>query len=131
MYQIDHTLIDVIVIDSEHRKPIGRPWLTVVMDVRTRMVVGFWVGLEPPDPADGRSSVLGEDWLAARYRHARIAQWAQVFRHAARDLLFILTTDLRRETVLALGERSVAWPADLRRRWTYAAAIGAVGGYVF
>ncbi|WP_374471180.1 hypothetical protein [Phenylobacterium sp.] len=48
IYQIDHTLTDVIVVDSEHRRPIGRAWLTVVIDVCTRMVVAFWVGLDPP-----------------------------------------------------------------------------------
>jgi putative transposase len=48
MYQIDHTLTDVIVVDSEHLKPIGRAWLRVAIDVCTRMVVAFWVGLDPP-----------------------------------------------------------------------------------
>jgi len=47
-YQIDHTLADVILVDSVYRKPIGRPWLTLVMDVCTRMVAGFYVSLEPP-----------------------------------------------------------------------------------
>lgn len=48
VYQIDHTLADVIVVDSVHRKPIGRPWLTLVIDVATRMVAGYYVSLEPP-----------------------------------------------------------------------------------
>jgi putative transposase len=47
VWQIDHTLADVIVVDRE-RRPIGRPWLTVVIDVCTRMIAGFYVGLEPP-----------------------------------------------------------------------------------
>lgn len=47
VWQIDHTLADVIIIDREGR-PIGRPWLTVVIDVCTRMMAGFYVGLEPP-----------------------------------------------------------------------------------
>ncbi|CAN5499358.1 hypothetical protein BH10PSE4_BH10PSE4_30150 [soil metagenome] len=48
IWQIDHTLADVIVVDAVHRKPIGRPWLTLVMDVATRMVAGFYVSLQPP-----------------------------------------------------------------------------------
>lgn len=48
VWQIDHTLVDVIVLDSREMKPIGRPWLTVVIDVATRLVVGFYIGLEPP-----------------------------------------------------------------------------------
>jgi putative transposase len=47
VWQIDHTLADVIIIDREGRA-IGRPWLTVVIDVCTRMIAGFYVGLEPP-----------------------------------------------------------------------------------
>lgn len=47
-WQIDHTKADVIIVDKESRKPVGRPWLTVIIDVATRMVVGFYVSLEPP-----------------------------------------------------------------------------------
>jgi hypothetical protein len=36
LVQIDHTLVDVIVVDEIERKPIGRPWLTLVVDVATR-----------------------------------------------------------------------------------------------
>jgi len=28
LVQIDHTPVDVIVVDRENRQPIGRPWLT-------------------------------------------------------------------------------------------------------
>ena len=46
--QIDHTPMDLIVVDEIARRPIGRPWLTLAMDVDTRMVAGFLVSLEPP-----------------------------------------------------------------------------------
>jgi putative transposase len=46
--QIDHTLVDVIVVDRENRQPIGRPWLTIAVDVKTRMIAGFHVSLWPP-----------------------------------------------------------------------------------
>jgi putative transposase len=45
--QIDHTPVDVIVVDQRKRLPIGRPWLTLAIDVRTRMVAGFHVSLWP------------------------------------------------------------------------------------
>ena len=45
LLQIDHTPVDVIVVDQQRRLPIGRPWLTLVIDVRTRMVAGFHVSL--------------------------------------------------------------------------------------
>jgi putative transposase len=46
--QIDHTLVDVIVVDRESRQPLQRPWLTLAIDVASRMVAGFYLTLEPP-----------------------------------------------------------------------------------
>lgn len=46
--QIDHTKIDVIVVDEETREPRGRPWLTLAMDVFTRMVTGFYLTMDAP-----------------------------------------------------------------------------------
>jgi putative transposase len=46
--QIDHTPADVIIVDDEFRRPIGRPWITVAIDVDTRMIVGISVSLDPP-----------------------------------------------------------------------------------
>ena len=48
LVQIDHTLVDVIVVDSASRAPIQRPWLTLAIDVCSRCVVGFHLSLEPP-----------------------------------------------------------------------------------
>ena len=44
--QIDHTLVDLIVVDAKDRKPLQRPWLTLATDVASRMV-----SLEPPSVA--------------------------------------------------------------------------------
>ena len=46
--QIDHTVIDLIVVDERDRQPIGRPYLTIVIDVFTRCVLGMVVTLEAP-----------------------------------------------------------------------------------
>jgi len=46
--QIDHTLVDVIVVDRSHRKPLQRPWLTLAIDIASRTVAGFYLTLEPP-----------------------------------------------------------------------------------
>jgi hypothetical protein len=48
LIQIDHTLADVMIVDSNHRRSIGRPWLSLAIDVATRAVLGFHVGLEAP-----------------------------------------------------------------------------------
>ena len=44
---MDHTKIDLWVLDSETGLPLGRPWLTVAIDVATRMVLGYLITFEP------------------------------------------------------------------------------------
>jgi putative transposase len=69
--QIDHTPVDVIVVDQEQRLSIGRPWLTLAIDVATRLVAGFHVSLYAPS-ALAVSLVLSHavlpkaQWLADR-----------------------------------------------------------------
>ncbi|WEX91792.1 DDE-type integrase/transposase/recombinase (plasmid) [Sinorhizobium garamanticum] len=46
--QVDHTKADIFVVDEETRQPIGRPWLTLAMDVCSRMVTGFYLTMNAP-----------------------------------------------------------------------------------
>ena len=46
--QIDHTVVDLIVVDDRHRLPIGRPYVTVGIDVFSRCIVGLVITLEAP-----------------------------------------------------------------------------------
>lgn len=46
--QIDHTLADIVIVDEVERKPIGRPWLTLAIDIKTRMVAGLYISLDSP-----------------------------------------------------------------------------------
>lgn len=46
--QIDHTRVDIILVDGFDRKPYKRPWLTVALDVYSRMVVGIYLSFESP-----------------------------------------------------------------------------------
>jgi putative transposase len=39
--QMDHTPVDVIVVDERHRLPLGRPYMTVAIDVASRCIVGL------------------------------------------------------------------------------------------
>lgn len=39
--QVDHTVVDVIVVDEVHRLPIGRPYVTFAIDVLSRCVSGW------------------------------------------------------------------------------------------
>jgi putative transposase len=40
--------MDIIVVDEVERKPLGRPWLTVVIDVATRMIAGYYLSFDHP-----------------------------------------------------------------------------------
>ncbi|TNE65433.1 MAG: hypothetical protein EP335_05815 [Alphaproteobacteria bacterium] len=46
--EIDHTVLDLILVDEETGLPLGRPTLTVAIDCYSRMIVGFYLGFEPP-----------------------------------------------------------------------------------
>jgi putative transposase len=46
--QIDHTLVDIIIVDPIDRLPIGRPYLTLAIDVYSRCIAGFVLSLEAP-----------------------------------------------------------------------------------
>lgn len=46
--QIDHTPVDLIVVDPFSRQPIGRSYLTLGIDVYSRCITGFCLTLEPP-----------------------------------------------------------------------------------
>jgi putative transposase len=81
--QIDHTPMDVIVVDEEHRQPIQRPSLTVVIDVYSRMVLGFAVYLEKPSAftaglAIAHAVLPKEDWLAGVGVQAEWPCWGKM-----------------------------------------------------
>lgn len=46
--EIDHTKIDLIVVDENDNLPLGRPTLTYCLDTPTRYPLGYYLGFEPP-----------------------------------------------------------------------------------
>jgi putative transposase len=71
LVQIDHTLLNVILVDEEDRQSVGRPWLTLACDVYSRMIVGFYVSLDPPGAASvglclSHAILPKETWLSKR-----------------------------------------------------------------
>jgi putative transposase len=46
--QIDHTKLDAFVVCTETNKTLGRPVLTICLDVFRKAVCGFQIGLEAP-----------------------------------------------------------------------------------
>lgn len=47
--QIDHAVVDLMVVSPLTRQVIGRPWITLAIDVFTRCVVGYYMSFDPPD----------------------------------------------------------------------------------
>ncbi|MEF3082092.1 hypothetical protein V3391_07670 [Luteimonas sp. SMYT11W] len=46
--EIDHCLLNVFVVDEVRRLPLGRPWLTLILDSCTRMVLGYALSFDQP-----------------------------------------------------------------------------------
>jgi putative transposase len=45
----DHSRVDVLLVDSEGEL-VGRPWLTIAIDIASGCVMGFHLGEEAPNP---------------------------------------------------------------------------------
>lgn len=76
--QIDHTRADVLAIDEETGEVVGRPWLTIAIDVCTRMYCGFRLSFDAPSVASVAAclthAVMDKgSWLEAR--DLRRARW--------------------------------------------------------
>jgi len=46
--QFDHTPLDIMIVDSEKGISVGRPYLTIGIDVYSRVVYGYFLSLQPP-----------------------------------------------------------------------------------
>ncbi|WP_324743258.1 transposase [Pseudomonas veronii] len=81
--QIDHSPIDLIIVDDVHRKPIGRPWLTVAICVYSRMVTGYYLSLRPPSALSVAMCVVHsilpkERWLALHGVNGEWPVWGKM-----------------------------------------------------
>lgn len=69
--EIDHTPLDLFVVDDKTWLPLGRPWLTLVIDHYSRMVLGFYLSFSPPSVESVfgclRHAVLPKGNLQERY----------------------------------------------------------------
>lgn len=75
--QIDHTPADIILVDDAHRMPIGRPWITLAMDVFSRVVTGYYLSFDAPSETSvgmcvAHSMLPKDDWLLL---HGVDAEW--------------------------------------------------------
>ena len=47
-WEVDHTLLDIFVIDPMSGKAAARPWMTTILDRYSRCIVGFSLSFAPP-----------------------------------------------------------------------------------
>ncbi|HYH40134.1 MAG TPA: Mu transposase C-terminal domain-containing protein [Azospirillum sp.] len=69
--QIDHTPADVMGIEPDTLEVIGRPFITLAIDIRTRVYCGFYLTFDPPSAASVAACVAHavmdkSSWLLAR-----------------------------------------------------------------
>lgn len=67
--EIDHTPLDLIVIDKLTKLPLGRPWLTLAVDRYSRMIMGFYISFHAPSSFTllqclKRAIMPKDEWLA-------------------------------------------------------------------
>lgn len=49
--EVDHTPLDLFLIDEKTMLPLGRPIVTILIDHKSRMVLGYYVGFGQPSTA--------------------------------------------------------------------------------
>ncbi|MEM5431835.1 transposase family protein [Cupriavidus oxalaticus] len=76
--EVDNTPLDVLVIDEATRLVLGRPWITVMIDHYSRMVVGFYVSFRKPSVESVlrclRHAMLPKTYMRAKYPEIK-ADW--------------------------------------------------------
>lgn len=69
--QVDHSQLNLVAVDSRRRLTVGRPWITVAIDVFSRAILGFYISLDPPSHYSVAlclyNAILGKGALLERY----------------------------------------------------------------
>ena len=56
--QMDHTKLDIWLIDSFTKQPLGRPWITLGIDVFSRSIWGFYISFDSPSQESVTQAIL-------------------------------------------------------------------------
>jgi putative transposase len=69
--EIDHTPLDIFVVDAQNRMLLGRPLITSIIDKHSRCVLGCHIGFEPPSYLSVskalRNAILPKDVILSKY----------------------------------------------------------------
>jgi putative transposase len=68
LVQVDHTPLDLVLVDERFRMSLHRPFLTLVFDVYSRMILSFYISFEKPNAlatgiAIARAIMPKDKWL--------------------------------------------------------------------
>jgi putative transposase len=118
VWQIDHTPLDICIVDDIYRRNIGRVWITLAIDVYSRCVVGFYLSLDKPNATSVGMALVHailpkEGWLAAHGITANWPIWGKpVTVHADNDKTFRcdMVTRAAKANGINLEWRAVATP---------------------
>lgn len=73
--EIDHTPLDVFVVDESTGKVIGRPNFTLILDHFSKMPLGFYIGFEPPSSVSVmraiRHAILSKEYVTKEFPSVR------------------------------------------------------------
>ncbi|MCP5352043.1 MAG: DDE-type integrase/transposase/recombinase [Chromatiales bacterium] len=118
LVQVDHTLLDIVVVDEQLRESIGRPWLTLLFDVFSGMVLGFYISLDPPGNLSlglclAHAFLDKDEWLAKRGIETKWPCWGKprtIHADNAREFRGNMLKNACREYDIDLEWRPVATP---------------------
>jgi putative transposase len=69
--EIDHTPVDLFIVDENTMLPLGRPTLTLLIDRKSKMILGVYVSFGGPSTEAVfkclRHAILPKDYLRERY----------------------------------------------------------------
>lgn len=74
--EIDHTTANVMIIDEKSGVALGRPTITIAIDRFTRMIVGLYIGFEPPSTYSVmqclRNMMLPKTYVASEFPRIKV-----------------------------------------------------------
>ena len=123
--EIDHTTLDLFIIDEYLRLPLGRPTVTAVLDRKSRSILGVYIGFEPPSflsiSKAIKNAISDKTALLAQYPSVK-GKWhcRGVFTYIATDVGRDFTSKMFEESLLDLGITIVKNP--VKKPW-YKGAI--------
>ncbi|AZZ45368.1 MULTISPECIES: Mu transposase C-terminal domain-containing protein [Stutzerimonas] len=87
--QIDHTEVDILLAGTEDGERAVRPWLTVVIDSYTRVILGFYLALHPPSAVSVAAALSMACFTKASFLNAIGASSATYPFYGKPELIFV------------------------------------------